>query len=145
VSKLASELMPVPPPPPRKRPEGFGARVRAARSFAGLSQAALVGRINEQARAAIASPSTVKRVESDDPSVRGSFDAWIEAISEATGAPDWFLECGWGGALAKYGSHLGDCPAMEGWKDEDWPDGPECTCGFNAAVGRDTQDHGKAA
>jgi hypothetical protein len=36
-------------------------------------------------------------------------------------------------ALEKYGSHLGTCPALEGWKAEDWPDGPECTCGFSAA------------
>lgn len=37
-------------------------------------------------------------------------------------------------ALRKYGSHSNGCASMDGWKPDDWPSGPPCTCGLAGAL-----------
>jgi transcriptional regulator with XRE-family HTH domain len=74
---------------------GFGARVRAARGFSGLSQRELADRLNALAGKAITSGATIKRLEADVPEVKGSLAAWSADIADATGVPAWFLEHGW--------------------------------------------------
>ncbi len=185
----------------------FGRRVRAARAYAGISQSELADGIAARFPDASASTATVKRLENDDPGVKGSVYEWAPRIAPVTGVPGWFLVGNWEGAAAvllpalsvvnvelerlrvaaakarerateaegeyeeleaargdmmrrrqetrgdlerrlrdfrpgpnsgrllqKYGRHLNGCASGEGWKAEDWPDGPPCTCGFDNAL-----------
>jgi transcriptional regulator with XRE-family HTH domain len=80
---------------PGARDESFGARVRAARGYGGMSQRQLAAAIAARYPDAPVSASTIKRLEAGDPSVRGSLIEWTVWVADATRTPDWFLEGGW--------------------------------------------------
>jgi hypothetical protein len=76
------------------RPVGFGCRVRAARGYAGITQAELGRRIEAGFPGVSCSIATVKRLEFDDPGVRGSLEQWSVWVASVTGMPQWCLEQG---------------------------------------------------
>lgn len=80
---------------PAKRSLGFGDRVRAARGYAGgISQAVLAERIQERFPGVEVSARTIKRVEGEDPAVRGTLEEWAQWVGAATETPVFFLEYG---------------------------------------------------
>lgn len=87
------------------RDEDFGCRVRAARGYAGISQSELAQRITERFADYSVSAATIKRLERNDASVKGDQAHWVDLISEATGAPQWFLDLGWTGLRLMYAHH----------------------------------------
>lgn len=78
-----------------QRDPEFGRRMRAARGWAGLSQRELAAEISARYPAAPASTQTIKKVEANDLSVKGSLSEWTVWVADATDTPDWFLEGGW--------------------------------------------------
>lgn len=80
----------------------FGRRIRAARGYAGLSQAELAAAIKARYPAWEVSLPTVKRLEKHGTEgVKGSQADWSERVAAACEVPRWFLEQGFeGGAPA---------------------------------------------
>jgi transcriptional regulator with XRE-family HTH domain len=116
---------------PADRDDLFGNRVRAARAYKGLSQAQLADEIGQRYPESSASPSTIKRLEANDPTVRGTTQEWIVWVADTTGVPDWFLEHGWTQARhspqashyrgeAFSASHI--ALELSEREPEDWPD-----------------------
>ncbi|HYV17327.1 MAG TPA: helix-turn-helix transcriptional regulator [Conexibacter sp.] len=76
----------------------FGRRIRAARGYAGLSQAELAEAIKARHPTWEVSLPTVKRLEKRGADgVKGSQSQWSERIAAACGVPRWFLERGFEG------------------------------------------------
>lgn len=85
----------------------FGRRVRAARAYAGLSQAELAAAIKRRHPGWEVSLPTVKRLEKRGAEgVKGSQDDWSQRIAEACGVPRWFLEQGFEGTEPRGGDAL---------------------------------------
>lgn len=68
-------------------PDGYGARIRAARCFAGLSQPALAKKLGREVQ-------WIKRREKDTPGL--TMDRDLVLIADATKVPIEFLRQGWG-------------------------------------------------
>jgi transcriptional regulator with XRE-family HTH domain len=89
-----------------QRDQEFGQRVRAARAYEGISQTELAARITETFPDNPVSAATIKRLERNDPSVKGEQDLWVRLIVGTTTAPPWFLRFGWGAFERIYGRAL---------------------------------------
>jgi len=73
----------------------FGRRIRAARGYAGFSQAELATAIKARDPAWEVSLPTVKRLEKHGAEgVKGSQADWSERVAAACDVPRWFLEQG---------------------------------------------------
>jgi hypothetical protein len=74
----------------------FGRRVKTARAYRDeMSQGALAEKLSAQPGQTAVSASTVKRIESGDPGVKGDPQVWAERIAQATDVPLGFLLDGW--------------------------------------------------
>lgn len=119
------------------RDPGFGHRVRAARGFADLSQAGLAAEITRRSPLNSVSAATIKRLEAENPNVRGSQRIWSALVSAATRSPISFLEHGYFGVLDSPGAKLlnlvEEYASHQSWRCEHpdhFPWEPDCHCGL---------------